>query len=125
MRDGRKVVKQFQEVLSLIVVYDSKPYIKCMMTYLLYLKHIEKKNPKLYEWILRNIDALDEERGELSLAKLRECTLRDVDQANCSKLHMNYTLLPLVAEVVADLKTGEICCFSVRNPNLTLILHVS
>lgn len=97
----------FHELLGLILVYDSKPYIKCMMTYLLWLKYIEKENPLLFEWILKNIDMLDEERGELSLAQLRECTLRDVDQANCNKLHMNYTLLPLVSEVIGDLRTGQ------------------
>lgn len=94
-------------VLVKIVKYNSPPYINCMLTYMLWLEHTKTKNPKLYEWQLKNIDAVDEERGEKSLAKLRECTLRDTHKADCDKLDLNYGLLPLVTEVVKDLHTGK------------------
>lgn len=107
MRDGPRFFKQFNMVLVKMLKYNSEPYIRVMLTYMLWLQHTKTNNPKLYEWLLQNVDALDEERGELTLGKLRECTLRDTDQADCSKLDLNYGLLPLVSEVVKDLQTGK------------------
>lgn len=106
IRDGKRVLEQFDMVLVRMFKYRSDNYIRCMTTYKLWLTYTKTKNPELYEWIVNNIDALDEERGELSLAQLRECTLRDTDQANCDKLSVNYGMLPLVSEVIDDLKTG-------------------
>ena len=90
-----------------------------MTLHLLQMWGLKRQNPDLNRFIVNNLELLDEERGEVSLAQLRESTLRWSDQTDGTVLDMNYKLLPKVREICDDMSSGV--CHSL-SPTLSLTL---
>lgn len=120
-----KAQLQLLLVLLALDIDSTGPYPRAILMFRLHLDFLRQQHPNLYQYITTNMDAFNEEEGEISLAILQNTTVGKATRSSSDKLSLHYRLQHVLRDSTEHLSAnfgvgGEASSpFGVTDPNLT------